>query len=317
MTANTMPLVSIIIPCYNYGRYIEQCVQSALDQTYQNIEIIIIDNGSTDDSLKKINTFLHDYRVSVIELKSNIPPGSVNKSAVGYAIEKSKGEYISLLYADDWYLKDKIKKQVDFFYHLPSSVGLVYCHGYRYSEQERTKYEEKYQSVRGYVFKSYLTKGDVVIPISPLVKKCCYSIIGFNNPWTGSEYDFLIMSQYFDFDYVDEHLVVMRDHDVNDAKNIYSVYERLRCYHSENLLTDGARQRAGSYASLRVARDYLSFGLKFITLMDPINGRKAIFDAVKIYPIYMARPKVIVSIFLTFIPISVLRYILLKSGKLD
>jgi len=64
---NISPLVSIIIPCYNYGQYIEQCVKSALNQEYKNIEVIVVDNGSTDDSLKKINTFSHDKRVKIIK----------------------------------------------------------------------------------------------------------------------------------------------------------------------------------------------------------------------------------------------------------
>ena len=63
---NTNPLVSIIIPCYNYDQYIEKCIQSVLNQTYKSIEVIVVDNGSTDDSLEKIRTF--SQRVQVIFL---------------------------------------------------------------------------------------------------------------------------------------------------------------------------------------------------------------------------------------------------------
>jgi len=310
------PLVSIIIPCYNYEKYIEQCIRSALNQTYSNIEVVIVDNGSTDQSLNKIKTFLYDDRVSIIELKQNIPPGSRNGSAVGSAIKISKGEFISILYADDWYMDTKIEKQIDLFQQTPKSVGLVYCHGYRYSEKYKFKSKEKYQSVKGYAFIKYLTRGDVVIPISPLVKRYCYSVIGLDNPWTGSEYDFLIMSQYVDFDYVNEHLVVMRDHKVNDAKNTHSVFKRLKCYHSMNLLTNGAKSRAGSLASKRVSADYMSFGMRFITLLDISNAKKAIFTAIKLYPKHLFSLKVLISIILLLAPLSMTKYLLQKSGKL-
>ena len=153
---NTTPLVSIIIPCYNYGQYIEKCIQSALDQTYDRIEVIVVDNGSIDNSLEKINLFSNNKKVKIIELKENIPPGTEGKSAVGIAIKNSSGGYISILYADDWYLKSKIKKQIDLFNKLPSSDGVVYCHGYRYIESVGELTRWKMQSVSGYIFKDYL-----------------------------------------------------------------------------------------------------------------------------------------------------------------
>ena len=312
---NIKPLVSIIIPCYNYGQYIEKCIQSVLNQTYKSIEVIVVDNGSTDDSLEKIRTFSHDSRVIIIELKENIPPGSGTNSAFRIAFNKSNGNYIGILYADDWYLPDKIEEQIDLFDKLPNSVGIVYCHGYRYSEKYKTKVEWKYQSVRGYVFKDYLLRGDVVIPISPLVKRYCYDIIGLENIWTGSEYDFLVMSQYVDFDFIDKNLVVMREHDKNDAKNVHSVYRRVKRYHEIALLNKNTLLRGGQLVNRRIAKDLFSYGLTFITMKDISIAREAIFGAIKIYPKFLFNPRVIASLIAMYMPIFLLEYLLKIKKK--
>jgi len=219
------------------------------------------------------------------------------------------------LYADDWYLKSKIKKQMDLFNKLPSSVGVVYCHGYRYIESVGELTRWKMQSVSGYIFKDYLKKGDVVIPISPLVKRYCYEIIGLDNMYTGSEYDFFIMSQYINFDYVDDYLVVMREHSDNDAKNTISVYKRVKKYHSIMLKDPNTRLRAGWLIKRRVAVDMLSYGLEFISSLDARHGREAIFNSIKTYPIYILRPKAILSICLSFLPLNILKFILKRFKK--
>jgi glycosyltransferase involved in cell wall biosynthesis len=290
-------------------------VKSVLNQVYKNIEVIVVDNGSTDDSLKKINTFSHDKRVKIIKLDKNLFPGNQIESAFGIGVKKSSGEYISILYADDWYLPNKIEKQVDLFNKSHSSVGVVYCHGYRYFEKDKTKIEFKQQSVRGYVFKDYLTEGDVVIPISPLVKRCCYEIIGLNNLWTGSEYDFFMMSQYVNFDYVDENLVVMRMHDNNDAKNTLSVYERVKLFHSIALSDSNTVLRGEGLINRRMASDFISFGLTFIVMMDMDHGREALIKAIKTYPVCIFKLKVILSLSLSFLPSMVSKYILIVFGK--
>jgi hypothetical protein len=220
------------------------------------------------------------------------------------------------LYADDWYLPTKIEKQVDLFDRSYSSVGVIYCHGYRYFEETKELIKWKRQEVRGYIFKEYLLNGDVVIPISPLVKRYCYEIIGLNNLWTGSEYDFLLMSQYVDFDFVDDNLVVMREHRGNDAKNIYSVYQRVKSFHTEALLTGDAKSRAGRLVARRVAMDYLAYGLNFMTRLDMKYAKVAIFDAIRLYPLYIFKPKLLISLFLLFLPLNVAKYFLKNSGKM-
>ena len=309
-------LVSIVIPCYNYESYVEKCIESALNQTYENIEVIIIDNGSTDGSFSKIQRFSNNNKVRIFRFENNSPPGSKDY-VVSYGIRKSKGKYISILMADDWYLPEKIEKQIKLFSILPNSVGLVYCHGYTYLDDSNELKKWKMGSISGYVFKEYLSNGDIVIPISPLIKRYCYDIIGVDNDWIGSEYDYFVMSQYVDFDYVDEHLVVMRVHDKNDRFNYLSVYERVKRYDNKALTTGSAIARGGRLLiNKRRAAKYITFAFHFIVIMrDMENGFLAIQEGVKFFPFYLIRPKVLAALVLIIMPVKISNFILNKYAN--
>ena len=105
---NNNPLVSILIPLYNSEKYISETIESCLNQTYKNVEIIIVDDGSTDNSLKIAKTFETKYNnIFVFTQKNKGAPAARNK-----AFEYSKGEYIQYLDADDLLSKNKIEKQL-------------------------------------------------------------------------------------------------------------------------------------------------------------------------------------------------------------
>lgn len=104
-----MKLVSVIVPVYNSSKYLEECITSIINQTYKNLEIIIINDNSTDNSLNIINKF-KDKRIKVINLKKT--KGVANARNEG--IKKSSGNYICYLDSDDYITKDKIEKQVKF-----------------------------------------------------------------------------------------------------------------------------------------------------------------------------------------------------------
>ncbi|MER3494736.1 MAG: glycosyl transferase family 2 [Mastigocladus sp. ERB_26_2] len=100
-------LVSVIIPCFNAARWLAQAIDSCLQQTYPNIEIIVIDDGSTDNSLE----ILKSYGNKII-WKSCSHKGGNHARNLGFVL--SKGEYIQYLDADDYILPEKIERQVHF-----------------------------------------------------------------------------------------------------------------------------------------------------------------------------------------------------------
>lgn len=102
-------LVSVILPVYNGEKYIAQSVDSILNQTYNNIELIIIDDGSNDNTLKIINSYSSDPRVIIITRENKGLVHSLNE-----AIDISRGRYIARMDADDIASVDRIEKQIDF-----------------------------------------------------------------------------------------------------------------------------------------------------------------------------------------------------------
>lgn len=106
------PLVSIIIPCYNNQSFIQEAIASAINQTYNNVEIIVIDDGSTDDSLEIIKGF--GDKIYWETGKNTGAPLARNRG-----IELAQGEYIKFLDADDILLPDCIEKQIAQATQLP------------------------------------------------------------------------------------------------------------------------------------------------------------------------------------------------------
>jgi len=107
---NSKILISIVIPMYNAQKFILETIDSVLNQTYKNWEMIIIDNCSSDKSCELI-TSLNDDRINLIKLDAN-SAGPARPRNIG--IENSKGEYIAFLDADDLWSSDKLEKQLEY-----------------------------------------------------------------------------------------------------------------------------------------------------------------------------------------------------------
>ena len=131
--------VSVIIPVYNCENYIKQCIYSVINQTYKNLEIIIINDGSTDKSMEFINR-LNDERIIVINLENN--------KGVGYSrnqgIDRATGDYICFIDSDDVWIEDKIEKQVK--YISENNYEFIYS-DYIYMNTEELKNIDDYKRV--------------------------------------------------------------------------------------------------------------------------------------------------------------------------
>ena len=121
------PLVSVIIPTYNREKYIKKALESALNQTYKNIEIVIINGSPNDETEKVIKPYLVDSRIKYVhqpEIHTNTVKNRANiAKARNKAIKISKGKYIAILDDDDfWSDEKKLEKQVQFLENHPDYV---------------------------------------------------------------------------------------------------------------------------------------------------------------------------------------------------
>src|SRR5713226_2909556 len=108
------PLVSICIPSYNQARYLRSAIESALSQTYDNIEVIVVDDGSTDDSLEVAQRYEASHPDSVKVFRHDDGSNKGVSATINVGIAQSRGNYWCVLGADDVFQRHKTKRQVAF-----------------------------------------------------------------------------------------------------------------------------------------------------------------------------------------------------------
>ncbi|GAB3058566.1 glycosyltransferase family 2 protein [Virgibacillus ainsalahensis] len=109
------PLISVITPAYNAEKFIKETIQSVIDQTYSNWEMVIVDDRSKDRTVERIKEMQeHDGRIKLVELEEN----SGSAVARNTAIQNAKGRYLAFLDSDDSWMPEKLEKQLTFMQEL-------------------------------------------------------------------------------------------------------------------------------------------------------------------------------------------------------
>ncbi|MDD2467026.1 MAG: glycosyltransferase [Desulfobulbus sp.] len=195
--------VSVIIPMYNSSEYIVTTIDSVINQDYTNLEIIIIDDGSTDDSYDKVKVNF-DGLVNIIKIKN---------SGVSFArnigINASSGHYIAFLDADDLWDFDKISKQVCFM-EKNQEYGVSYTG--RYIINNNRIIFEKKECYSGYILNKILVRNFVCLS-SVLIKRECFFECGYfdESLIVSEDYDLWIrIASKYKFIYLEEKLVYYR-----------------------------------------------------------------------------------------------------------
>lgn len=206
------PAVSVIMPTYNRADYLKRSVQSVLDQTFTDFEIILINNYSTDDTLNVVSAF-NDRRIKVIDFKND---GIIAKSR-NRGIKQSTGKYIAFLDDDDLWCPDKLELQIKYMESHPE-FGLVYSNAIVIDEHESMKdlRIDPKQAKTGQVFPDLLYENFIPI-LTVLMRRVIFETNGPLNEDScirgAEDYEYWLRAALkFDFGYIDEPLALYRVH---------------------------------------------------------------------------------------------------------
>lgn len=173
-----MDLISVIMPAYNSERFIAESIESVLSQTYTNWELIIVDDGSTDNTAKIVNGFTSiDSRI-----KYFYQPNQQMGKARNTGLQNSNGKLIAFLDSDDIWVSGKLKMQVDFLRN--KEVDLVFSDGYVFRDSiDIVEYE--YKTINGEIYGCYpqhklMIQNFIPIPSVLTYKSAIDQVGGFN-----------------------------------------------------------------------------------------------------------------------------------------
>jgi glycosyltransferase involved in cell wall biosynthesis len=272
------PLVSVIIPTYNSASYLPQALDSVFNQTFQDYEIIVVDDGSTDET----EQVLVPYRELIKYIrKENRGPAS----ARNVGIKHSKGDYIAFLDADDIWLPDKLQSQIGFMKKNPEiQVLFTDCAIFDHQGLIMPSIKERYKVASCVTFEELLTEHFVAMS-SIIVKRSCLEEIGlFDETLIGAEdYNlYLRLARKFQFMYLDRVLVYHRKHE----KSLSKCLEQMR--HDELANLD---KIANLFPEMNIpkrklaAKIYLRFGIYHLNCRELAAARFCFKNTLKHSPL--------------------------------
>jgi glycosyltransferase involved in cell wall biosynthesis len=213
-------LVSVVIATFNTGRYLPQAVQSVLSQTYSNVEILIIDDGSTDDTAQIIRRWEQDERVRVYR-----QPNGGQAQARNRGVALSKGQYVAFLDADDEWLSHKLSRQMPLFTN--PQVGVVYSEYECMDAEGRALPKPPTRMYRGRVTAALLIDNFVSFQTAVVRRECLERHGAFDESVRmGDDYDlWLRLSAHYEFDYIPQPTARYRVWSGQMSKNYRRRYE--------------------------------------------------------------------------------------------
>lgn len=228
------PLVTVVIPCYNHEQFVQDSIQSVIDQTYENIELIIIDDGSKDNSVLKIQEMINACKKRFVRFEFRSRPNKGLSATLNEALEWCEGKYFSAIASDDQMLNYKTRIQVKYLETNNDSVAVF--GGVQLIDKNNRKLEKLVNKARSYSFEDIIMhRHDISAPTQMIRKEAIEKVGGYNSKMFIEDwYMWLLLSRQADLFSTDEVLTLYRRHDGNNSKNLSKMhsgrFEVLNCF---------------------------------------------------------------------------------------
>jgi len=287
-----MQKVSVIIPAYNKSELTLRAIESVLNQTYDNIEIIVVDDGSSDNTKEELKSFGNKIRYI---FKENA--GACSARNVG--IKQATGEYIALLDCDDIYYPEKLAKSVEYLETNPD-YGFVSTNAYLIDANDKvvSVFSNSHRKRNGFIA-SKLIFINLVCNSTVIVRRSCFKKVGYYDEkiFIPADWDmWLRLAEVYKAGYIDEKLTGYR---VSDSytkshketalnENLYVIK---KTFNRNNVISKKLINKG--YANI-----YFGFGIAHIADSNIHRARELFFKAAKNRP---ANPKMLIVLALSLL----------------
>jgi len=203
---NNIPKVSVIIPTYNRAYLIGRALKSVLNQSYRDFEVIVVDDGSTDNTNEVIKSFI-DERIRYYYHKKN----KGYPEALNTGLNLARGSFIAFQDDDDEWFPEKLNKQMMIFKKVNQNVGVVYSGFWKIRNDKKIYIPSSHVVQKEGNIHTELLKGNFVGMPSSIVRRECFDKVGMFDTTISYLQDWELwirISKYYEFKYIPEPLMI-------------------------------------------------------------------------------------------------------------
>lgn len=263
----SQPLISVIIPCYNHGRYLSAAIESVLSQSYPNKEIIVIDDGSTDDT-RGVTEGFKDVKYVYVENKGL---GAARNSGIGF----SRGELLVFLDADDWLLPHALQTNFEFTQRNPDAAFVSGAH--IKVIESRNVVEEKVTVVEQDHYTRLLEGNFIAMHATVMYKRWVFDTYRYDESLPAFEdYDlYLKIARRYRIVHHQSLIAAYRIHNLNMSNNMPLMLSyAIKVLGRQRSELKNEREKRSYKVGVKYWKDYYSGGLYRSLILEPWTSIK-------------------------------------------